>query len=185
MRKLLAFILFFTGLTALAQVPGSAMHCGYDFTSYIVLDVHEQGKTENIKNLKITIVDSLGRDLINVNNMYSWSSANKPMRFSVNYKIGDDNKRLEEGATATKERWYFPFAKDNYLLSVANTFPADSFRIKVEDLDGNENGGKYKTTIIPLYAYNMYVLCSNESRDAGVKFGRKMNKPIEIVLEKE
>lgn len=178
--RYLAIILFLLSFSGRAQV----MHCGYDFTSYIVLDVHEAGKKENIKNLRITIVDSLGRDIININNVYSFKNANQPLEFYSNYKIGDDNKKLAEGATAVKERWFFPFAKDNYLLSVSNTFPADSYHIKVEDKDGKENGGKFKTVIIPLYSYNMYILCSNESQQAAVKFGRKMNKPIDIVLEK-
>lgn len=168
-----------------SQAQITQMHCGYDFTSYIVLDVHESGKKENIKNLKITVIDSLGRDLINVNNMYSWNKANEALRFSSNYRIGPDGKRLPEGATAAEERWFFPFAKDNYLLSVANTFPADNFRIRVEDVDGQENGGKYKTVTLPLYSYNMYILCTSESRNTGVKFGRKMNRPIDVVLEKE
>ena len=179
MRYIVLFILF--TVSAKAQV----LHCGYDFTSFIVLDVHEAGKTENIKKLRITVIDSLGNDVININNLYSWKNGNQPLLFTMNYKIGDDNKRLAEGATATKERWFFPFAKDNYLLSVANTFPADSFSIKVEDIDGEENGGKFKTTIIPLYSFNMYILCSNESQQAAVKFGRKTNKPIDIVLERE
>lgn len=179
-------LLFLLSVSANAQIGiGGQMHCGYDFTSYIVLDVHEAGKKENIKNLKITIVDSLGRDVINVNNMYSFTNGNKKLLFTSNYRIDDNNKRLEEGGVATKERWFFPFAKDNYLLSVANTFPADNFRIKVEDIDGEENGGKFNTAIIPLYSYNMYILCSNESDQAAVKFGRKMNKPIDVVLEKE
>ncbi|KAF2518626.1 hypothetical protein E0W68_07655 [Flavobacterium salilacus subsp. salilacus] len=180
MRYILILLFLFT-LSAKSQV----MHCGYDFTSYIVLDVHESGKTENIKNLKITVVDSLGRDVINVNNAYSFKNANAPLQFTSNYKIGDDNKRLTEGTTAKKERWFFPFAKDNYLLSVANTFPADRFSIKVEDIDGAENGGTFKSVIVPLYSYNMYVLCSNESQQAAVKFGRKMNRPIDVVLEKK
>lgn len=180
MKKLLLLFVVLFGISAKAQIPGSSMHCGYDFTSYLVLHVHEQGNEDNIKNLKVTVVDSLGRDLINVNNMYSWSNANKPLEFSLNYKIDDNNKRLAEGATATKERWFFPFAKDNYLLSVANTFKADNFSVKVEDTTGT-----YKPVIIQLYAYNMYVLCSNESRDAAMKFGRKMNKPLDIVLEKQ
>ena len=161
------------------------MHCGYDFTSYIVLDVHEQGKKENIKNLKITVVDSLGRDLINVSNLYSFKNVNQPLAFTMNYLIGDDNRRLADGATAKKERYFFPFAKDNYLLSVANTFPADRFSVKIQDVDGDENGGKFKTVTIPLYSYNMYILCSNEGQAAAMKFGRKMNKPVDVVLEKE
>lgn len=180
----LSIFLFVLSFTASAQLGGQ-MHCGYDFTSYIVLDVHEQGKKENIKNLRITVVDSLGRDIINIGNAYSFKNGNKPLVFSSNYRIDANNKPLAEGATTAKERWFFPFAKDNYLLSVANTFPADRFSIKVEDVDGEENGGKFKTVILPLYSYNMYILCSNESDAAGVKFGRKMNKPVDIVLERQ
>lgn len=179
--KYIYILLLAIGFSASAQV----MHCGYDFTSYIVLDVHEQGKKENIKNLRITVVDSLGRDIINLNNMYSFKNANQPLVFTSNYRIDDNNKKLAEGATATKERWFFPFAKDNYLLSVSNTFEADRFSIKITDTDGKENGGKYKTVILPLYSYNMYILCSNESQQAAIKFGRKMNKPVDVILEKE
>ncbi|WP_129583085.1 hypothetical protein [Flavobacterium cyanobacteriorum] len=178
------YVLLFFVLTCFT-VKAQVMHCGYDFTSYIVLDVHEAGKKENIKNLRITVIDSLGREVLNINNLYSFTNANKPLVFSSNYRIGDDNKHLPEGTIAKKERWFFPFAKDNYLLSVANTFPADNFRIKIEDIDGKENGGKFKTATIPLYSYNMYILCSNETQQAAVKFGRKMNKPIDVVLEKE
>jgi hypothetical protein len=181
MRYIALLIIFLSAFTAKAQV----MHCGYDFTSYIVLDVHESGKKENIKNLKITIVDSLGNDLINVNNVYSFKNANQALVFTSNYLIGDDNKRLEPGVTAKKERYFFPFAKDNYLISVSNTFKADNFSVKIQDVDGAENGGKFKTIILPLYSYNMYILCSNESQAAAMKFGRKMNKPIDVVLEKE
>jgi hypothetical protein len=186
MKYAFLIIVSLLGLTAKAQLPGgNAMHCGYDFTSYIVLDVHESGKKENIKNLKITVVDSLGRDIINIGNRYSFKNANQPMVFSSNYLIGDNNQRLQPGEVAKKERYFFPFAKDNYLLNVANTFPADSFAVKIEDTDGKENGGKFKTLILPLYAYNMYVLCSNESQQAAMKFGRKMNKPVDVVLELE
>ena len=185
MKYILLIIVSLSGFTVKAQLPGNSMHCGYDFTSYIVLDVHESGKKEDIKNLKITVVDSLGRDLINVGNLYSYKNANQPMAFSLNYLIGDDNKKLEEGAVAKKERYFFPFAKDNYLLSVSNTFDADKFSVKIQDVDGKENGGKFKTLILPLYKYNMYVLCSNESQQAALKFGRKMNKPVDVVLEPE
>lgn len=178
--RYIVYLLFAMTFSANAQ----QMHCGYDFTSYVVLDVHEAGKKENIKNLKITVVDSLGNDVINVNNIYSYRNANQPLSFSFNYLIGDDNKRLPEGVVPAKERWFFPYAKDNYLLSVANTFPADNFAVKIEDIDGPENGGKFKTLIQPLYSFNMYILCSNESEQAAVKFGRKMNKPVDVVLEK-
>ena len=184
MRYLFLLIVFMC-FSARAQV-GATMHCGYDFTSYFVVDAHEAGKSENVKNLKVTIVDSLGREVINVNNIYSWQKSNQPMVFSMNYRVDEDNKPLPQGAVITgKERFFFPYAKDNYLLSVSNKFPAENFSFKVEDVDGKENGGHFKTVIVPLNAYNMYVLCSSESQQAAIKFGRKMNKPIDVVLEKQ
>jgi len=181
------YLFILIGLLSLgAKAQQAALHCGYDFTSYVVLEVHEAGKKENIKNLKITVVDSLGREVINANNVYSWKKANQPMKFSRNYPIDADNKPLPDGTSLTgNERWYFPFAKDTYLLSVSKQFPADSFSVKVEDVDGAKNGGQFKTVTIPLHSYNMYILCSNESQQAAAKFGRKMNKPVEVVLEKE
>lgn len=182
MRYLLALIVL---LSFSARAQQTTMHCGYDFTSYIVLDIHEDGKKENIKGLKVTIVDAEGKEVINVNNLYSWKFANQPMQFGFNYLIGDDNKPLTEGVTPKRERWFFPYAKDNYYLSVTNSFEADNFQFKIEDVDGDANGGKFKTVILPLYSYNMYVLCSNESQQAAMKFGRKMNKPVDVVMEKE
>ncbi|WP_313806794.1 hypothetical protein [Flavobacterium sp.] len=171
--RLLFVLLLFT-VSVKSQI--TTMHCGYDFMSYLVLDVHEDGKKENIKNLKITIVDSLGNDLININNLYSWNNSNKPMQFSLNYQIDEKGNKLT--AENPKARWFFPYAKDNYLLSIANTFPADNFRLKVEDLNK-----KYKTQMVQLYAFNMYVLCASQSEKA-VQFGKKQNRPIDIVLEK-
>ena len=169
------FFLLLIAISAKAQIP--AMHCGYDFTSYLVLDVHEDGKKENIKNLKITVVDSLGSDVVNINNVYSFRDSNKPLQFSMNYQIDENgNKIITENP---KTRWFFPYAKDNYLLSVSATFPADNFSIKIEDPNK-----KYKTQIVQLFAFNMYMLCASQSEKT-VQFGRKANRPIDIVLEKK
>lgn len=170
------FLIFFFLLTVTAHAQIPAMHCGYDFTSYLVLDVHENGRKENIRNLKITVVDSLGNDVINVNNVYSFKDSNKPLQFTFNYQIDEKGDKVTE--VNPKFRWFFPYAKDNYLLSIANTFPADRFSLKVED-----PAKKYKTQIVQLFVFNMYVLCSSQSEKA-VQFGRKANRPVDIVLEK-
>lgn len=178
--RYLFFIVFLISFSSKAQV---AQHCGYDFTSYFVLNVHESGKKETIPGLKITIVNGLGMDLLNVNNMYSWTSSGKPLVFSENYKIDNDGNKITADSKVTKERWFFPFAKENYLLSIKNTFPADDFSIKIVDIDGAENGGAFKTLTVKLNSFNMYVLCSTKARE--VQFGPKMNRPIDIVLEKK
>lgn len=143
-------------------------HCGYDFTSYIVVDAHENGKVENATTLKISVVNENGVEVLNVNNTYSWSNSNKPLVFKQNYLI---NKEGE------KERYFFPYAKDQYFLSVSNTFPAENFSLKIED-----TSGVFKTQIIPLQSFNMYVLCSSENERQSRMFGPRTNRPIDVVL---
>ena len=152
----------------------SQVHCGFDFTSYIVLHVHENGKSENISGLNITLVDANGQDAINVNNNLSWSNGGKKLFFTENYKVGVDNKRIDDLSKAIK--WHFPYSKDTYLLSVTNEFAADDFQVKIEDPNQ-----VYKTILVPLYSYNMYVLCTSQQQS--MQFGRRVNKPVDIVLE--
>ncbi|NHN27928.1 hypothetical protein FIA58_019800 [Flavobacterium jejuense] len=145
-------------------------HCGYDFTSYIVVNAHENGVVANPEDLKITVVSENGTAVINVNNMYSWNKGNEPMVFTQNYLVSKAGE---------KERYFFPYAKDNYFISVTNTFPAENFSIKVEDINGI-----YKTATIPLQSFNLYILCSTENQKAKM-FGKRTNSPVEVILEKE
>ena len=167
MKNKLYIILTFFSLLSYGQIQ----HCGYDFTSYLVVDVHENGKTENIKNLKITVVDDTGKPLVNVNNLYSWNQGNQIMTFSQNYLVSKEGE---------KERYFFPYAKDNYYLSITTTFPVDNFSIKIED-----SNGVYLSQTVKLYAFNMYILCSSENEKQQRSFGPRTNRPIEVVLEKK
>ncbi|NBL64334.1 hypothetical protein GV828_03850 [Flavobacterium sp. NST-5] len=175
--------LFFFLLISFSAKSQVGQHCGYDFTSYFVLNVHEDGSKKHIPGLKISVVNIFGTEVANINNMFSWTDGGKPLIFTENYKIDDQNQRLQPGENAEKERWFFPFAKENYLLSVKNTFPADEYSIKVEDIDGDANGGNFATQIVKLYNFNMYVLCAGKARET--QFGPKMNRPIEIVMMKK
>ena len=161
--------LIVTTFLLLALFSNAQQHCGFDFTSYLVVDVHENGKQTNLDNIKVVLIDSLQNEVINTNNSLSWNNGNKPMIFTKNHLI---NKEGE------KERWFFPYAKDNYLLSVTNTFPAEKYSIKIEDLSG-----KFKTQIIDLQSFNLYILCSTENEKQSRKFGPRSNSPIEVVME--
>ena len=178
MRYLL-FLFLLLSFSAKAQIP---VHCGYDFNSYFVLNVHESGKIESVHGLKISIVNALGIEIVNAKNEFSWVDAEKPMLFTSNYKVDDYGKKITADSKVSKERWNFPFAKDHYLLSVKSTFPADDFSVKIEDVDGDLNGS-FKTQFVKLAPYNMYVLCSSKARE--VQFGPKGNRPIDIVLERK
>ena len=179
MHRFLLFLFLFP-LSSNAQV---AQHCGYDFTSYFVVNAHESGAKEMIRGLKISVVNVFGLETLNVNNIYSWTDGNKPLAFVANYKIDDSGNKITENSKVSKERWFFPFAKDSYLLSIKSTFPADEFSIKIEDIDGLENGGDFKTQLVKLNPFNMYVLCSSKARET--QFGPKMNRPIVVVLDRK
>lgn len=54
MKKLLLLIsVIMISITGFSQ----QIHCGYDFTSYFVVEPRENGKSEVIKELKITLTD--------------------------------------------------------------------------------------------------------------------------------
>ncbi len=162
--KLLSFFFLFFTLITVGQVP----HCGFDFTSYLVVKAHEDGKSDNIADLKITLVNEKGVEVINENNKYSWKNANQALIFTRNHLISKSNE---------PEKWFFPYAGDTYLLSVTNTFPAEDFYIKIQD-----TRGVFQEQLIQLQAFNMYILCSSENERQARTFGPRTNSPIEVVL---
>ena len=162
--KILSFFFLFFTLITVGQVP----HCGFDFTSYLVVKAHEDGKLDNIADLKITLVNEKGEEVINENNKFSWKNANKSLVFSRNHLINRSNE---------PEKWFFPYAGDTYLLSVTNTFPAEDFYLKIQDTKG-----VYQEQMVQLQAYNMYILCSSENERQARTFGPRTNSPIEVVL---
>ena len=166
MKKTTIFFLLLS-LYSFAQVP----HCGFDFTSYLVVKAHEEGKSDNIPDLKITLVNEKGEVVINENNKYSWKFGNRPLMFTRNHLISKPNE---------PEKWFFPYAGDTYLLSVTNTFPAEEFYIKIQDAKG-----KFHDQIIQLQSFNMYILCSSENERQARTFGPRTNNPIEVVLQKK
>jgi hypothetical protein len=157
------FFLFFTLITV-GQVP----HCGFDFTSYLVVKAHEDGKVENIADLKISLVNEQGEVVINENNKYSWKNANQALIFTRNHLISKSNE---------PEKWFFPYAGDTYLLSVTNTFPAEEFYIKIQDTQE-----RFQEQLVQLQAFNMYILCSSENERQARSFGPRTNSPIEVIL---
>lgn len=166
MKKYFSFFFFIFSMLSLSQVP----HCGFDFTSYLVVIPHEKNNTAVVNDLQITIVDEDGKEVLNTDNSLSWVNKDKTLLFDRNYLI---SKPID------KERWFFPYATESYFLSVTNTFPADNYSVKITDLNG-----VYRTQTIPLQNFNMYILCSSENEKQSRQFGPRTNRPIEVVMEK-
>jgi hypothetical protein len=170
------YFFFFVGIFSV----NAQQHCGYDFSSFFVLHIHEEGSKENIPNLKVTLIDFFGNDLVNTGNKYSWTDRDKVMQFYENYKIDGKGRRLTAESSEEKIRWYFPYAKATYIISVTNDFPIDGIRVKIEDVSEKP---VYQTQIVPLFAANLYVLCTTQAAKAQ-QFGARINKPVDVVLKR-
>ncbi|WP_264558418.1 hypothetical protein [Flavobacterium sp. N2270] len=167
MKNKLSLFFLLLSIFCYSQVP----HCGFDFTSYLVVLPHENGNSTVINDLQITVVDEKGNEVLNVDNSLSWINKDKALLFDRNYLISKSTE---------KERWFFPYANESYFLSVTNTFPAENYSIKISDAKGI-----YKTQIIQLQPFNLYILCSSENEKQSRQFGPRTNRPIEVVMEKK
>ncbi len=174
MRYLFLF-LFLGFFSAKAQ-----QHCGYDFSSFFVLHIHEEGSKENIPNLKVTLIDFFGNELVNTGNKYSWTDRDKVMQFYENYKIDGQGKRVTSNSFEEKTRWFFPYSKATYIITVVNDFPVEGIRAKIEDISDKP---VFATQIINLFVTNLYVLCTTQAQKAQT-FGAKINRPVDVVLKR-
>ena len=57
----------------------------------------------------------------------------------------------------------FRFAGNNYVYTCRGDLAAEGYKIKIEDTDGESNGGRFKTVIVPLKKTDVYPLCTNFS----------------------
>lgn len=169
MKQIVVFFILFSSVS-FGQITG-VPHCGYDFTSYVVVNAHEENQKVNVKDLKISLVDLDGNEVLNTNNAISLVNNNLPLLFTQNYQITLENNQ---------QRWYFPYASDQYFLVVRNTISIEDYQIKIEDTKG-----KYQTQIVPLSSLNLYILCSTEAEKQARTFGPKTsNQMVEVVLTK-
>jgi hypothetical protein len=174
--RFLYLFLFLSIFSAKAQ-----QHCGYDFSSFLVLHVHEEGNKENIPNLKVTLIDFFGNELVNTGNKYSWTDRDKVLQFYENYKIDGQGKRLTNDSSEERIRWFFPFAKATYIITITNDFPIEGIRAKIEDVSEKP---VFQTQIINLFATNLYVLCTTQAQKAQT-FGARINKPVDVILKRK
>ena len=165
MKKLLLFLLF----TTFCFSQDGLLHCGYDFTTYLVANPIDATTKKIIDGLQITLVDASGNELINTNNEFSLINKDKALSFAKNYKVTLANSEV---------RWFYNICEDQYLLQLkANFLPEESgYAVKITD-----SLNRYPTTIVPVYNTNLYVLCTTKVKS----FGPKMtNNMITVEMDK-
>ena len=168
--------LFFLLSLFLAQQIIKAQHCGYDGAFILVVHPHTLNDTTLIRNLKITLLDSVGKPIITTQ---TWDGHQ--------YKADTASFKLNPQSNADLDKPnYLPimrfwFAKNNYVCYLFCK-PA-SAQIKIEDIDKTQSN--FKTQVVNINPDNFFPLCANysswmHSPQSGFV---KNYKPIDVTLQ--
>jgi hypothetical protein len=182
--KQLFFILIFIALSGSWL---NAQHCPYDAEGLIVVNIHVRGDTSIIAALKVTLVDSLGLSVMTPEWDFS-KFLNDTLKFWQNPAKTTFKGKIDCNNPVDPTRVRFPFANDNYVLMCPVCFEAEKYKMKIEDIDGEENGGHFATVILQLKKGDIYPLCGtyNLKNYPDEYDGQNFKyKPIEIKLKRQ
>lgn len=170
MRYQLFLLISFTLLSGLAF----GQHCAYDFASIIVVYVHEKDNLNTIPNLKITLVDNEGNAVLDHNDkeIVFWQN---PQKTISKYNSPEKAKEIR-----------YPFAKDNYVWVCGVNFSVDDYYLKIEETGNTSHYNLPYYKLIRLYEADKFHLCdAYDNEDYFTYTGRRLYKPVEIILQKK
>lgn len=171
MYALLLMVLLPTGL--------SAQHCAYDFSSVIVVRPHAAGDSAVIDGLRITLLDSTNLPVVHYDKPWPLFHRNVEQHLP-HRRDGHFNVPA-----------FFPFANDNYILVVPNSFRTAKMKVLVQD---ERDAGplnkrrdqwpvRYKQVVEPLTAFDSYRLCGVCDEEGYPPMeGRPNFAPVDITL---
>jgi len=190
MKPLVKYLLLIALLTSFANQVCKAQHCAWDYYGIMVADI-KAGKTDSavIKNLKITLLDSLEKPVVKERwDAHLLKYISDTVRFWQNPDSTTIKGYIDNENPFVPARMRFWFASSNYVCvtdySITKPRP---YGIKIEDVDGNANGGRFKTITVTLSKNDFYPLCNHFSNwDSGSQYGFvKGFKPVEVILKKK
>ncbi|MBX7241792.1 MAG: hypothetical protein K1X92_08590 [Bacteroidia bacterium] len=151
---------FFIFLLSILQ----AQHCQYDH--YGLIGVRPMDSAQKIiDQLKITLVDQNGNSILANKDLYSGNdiyikSIQDTVKFWRNPPFSKDPKHTKRNP----ERRHFIQSGNDYILITSHKGREEKDRyLKIEDIDGQANGGQFKTEIIPVTSEIVQTLCGYPS----------------------
>jgi len=164
LRLLKKHIVCLLGLLSISSPQLIAQHCGYDGAYIIVLNIHNSENTDNISDLRISVMDSFGSTITK-----NFWNREKQQRDTLFFWRNPDNTSVK-GKTEQRHSMYprpnrFWFADDHYVMVLNGNEEYTQIRIQ-------DPKGRYDELIIPIYSEEVYPLCSGYSRwQRGEKWG--------------
>jgi len=156
-----------------------AQHCGYDFASVVVVRPHAVGDSVVIDGLRITLLDSNNLPVVHYDNA----------RYLFHRNVEQQLPHHEGGYFDVPD--LFPFAQDNYILVVPNSFKTAKMKVLVQDERDagplNKRRDKwpvrFKQALVPLKEFDLYTLCGRYDDVVYPPMeGRPNFAPVDIIL---
>lgn len=150
--------LIFSSLLFLNGIASFAQHCPWDASSIMIFKIKTQtNDLKSIDNLKLTVTDSLGHPYF-----VSYYIENKKQIFPlVAFQNQIDSKC---DGISREEMWAYRcywFADNSYVIVTSEyNFKYGGLLLTIEDIDGEENGGNFKTLVHKIDSKNSYSLCT-------------------------
>ncbi len=171
--------IFLVSLFFMATGTVVAQHCPWDADIILVVDITTENKDNTIPNHEVELLDSLGNEVITSiwdgekwvdDRSFLWQNAKE----TTDFDIWHTNPR----------KFHFWFAKDNYILFCNYKIAKNNYQLRVRDIDGELNGGPFRTTVVEINKEDFYPLCTNfSSWDKGEKYGFVPGyKPVKVIL---
>jgi hypothetical protein len=183
MRKTLLSIM----LLVFSSLVLKSQHCPFDAEGILVVRVHSIQDSSVIKNLRITLLDSLGNTVITPD----WDFGkflDDTLKFWQNPVVTTFHTTIDCNHPADPTRINFPFAKDNYVLMCPIFTKIGKYKLNIEDIDGTANDGKFAAVIYQLSEDDLYSLCGTYNRKIYPEDEDEVRKkfmPIDIQLSLE
>ena len=154
-------ISLFILLSAITTVKGQ--HCGWDFTSIIIIDIRDSLTGKIINGLEVVLADSTGKpytskwNLENNKNVILYQNTDT-LKFGQNL--------INKPQEFSKVDGPFPFGIGYYMLLVYyNNYPEfnkqGKDKIIIKDVDGDKNLGRFETVRVNFEQKNIASLCTN------------------------
>ena len=153
-NRMLILVLFI-----IARLSVLAQHCQYCTASIVGINPISGTSKQTINGLYIFVVNEKGIQYNGLNSVVDpVPTYNEKISKTVLFWQNDSTK-----APNKNDRKHFNFARNHYLFSsfwsISSSIPKDKLYIRIEDRDGNKNGGKFKTQVIPVSQLKLKLLC--------------------------
>jgi hypothetical protein len=140
-------------VTTFCFYPIKAQHCAWDFKKIVIVSVKTATYDHVIQDLTLKLVDAYGNCLPTYADTCLRFVRNVPGTTNKNHSVTQDDLKNRHGS--------FPFAGQNYIMILTGRqLEGGSFFVRIEDNDGQMNGGYFETKTVAIEKRNLISLCN-------------------------